>query len=86
MEENGNAPYSFSSKMDLNQPPVGTSENRREPTNLTGIKFECRPKASAKTAIIRRFGESGYEKIIGDQKPFLMLGLIEGAMVILVLY
>lgn len=86
MEESGNALFLFSTRMDLNQPPAEVPEGPQDPISLSGIRFEYRPKRAAKSAIVRRFGERGYEKILRERVPFLMLGQIEGSVVILVLY
>lgn len=86
MVESGGAPYSFSIRMDLNQQPTEDLEQEREPKTIRGIGFEYRTKIASKTALVRKFGESRYEIILRDEKPFVMLGPMGDTIVIFIFY
>jgi hypothetical protein len=68
--------------MDLNIPsfddlPVSFS--------LGDIRFVTRPKVSARDAIVRRYGERGYDAVIASTEPFIMIAAAQSRIVILVL-
>lgn len=86
MERNGSAPFISSTRMDLNHPPIRVEEVERVPISLKGIRFECRPKVTAKDAIVHRYGEEGYDKVIQDLSPFIMVGMKEESIIIFILY
>lgn len=86
MEKSGDAPSLFFTRMDLNQTPIGQIEVDKEPISLKAIRFECRKKIAAKEAIVKRFGEVGYEKVIQDPSPFLMIGTSGEAVIVFILH
>ena len=86
MEEIGDVLSSSSTNMDLNQQPIDHIEIEKEPISLRGIRFECKRKIAAKDAIVKRFGNSGYEKVIQDPNPFLMVGTSSGSVIVFILY
>ena len=68
--------------MDLNRPPV---EEFPISFSLGDIRFVCRAKASARGALVRRYGEGGYSAILASQEPFLMVTANQSRIVIFIL-
>lgn len=86
MGQIGGVLSSSSTRMDLNQQPIDEIEIEKKPISLKGLQFECRRKVAAKEAIVKRFGDSGFEKVIQDPNPFLMIGALGGSIVVFILH
>jgi hypothetical protein len=71
--------------MDLNQEPIQDLPRYGDPIPLVRIRFVYGQKLTARDAIVRRYGESGYERVIQDQTPFLMVGVVRTSIIIFVL-
>jgi hypothetical protein len=68
--------------MDLNRPPLVDVPIS---FSLGDIRFVCRPKASAKDALIRRYGEGGYNAILSSVEPFIMASVTQFRIMIFIL-
>lgn len=86
MEGIGGVLSSFSTRMDLNQEPIEALNLEREPISLRSIQLECRRKVCARIPIVRRYGEEGYEKVIQDPSPFLILGTRGTSVILFILF
>ena len=90
MGESGCVLFLFFTRMDLNQKPIEVVEpnieEEREPKTLRGFGFEYRTKVEARETLVRKFGESRYEMILKNEKPFVMLGHIGETIVIFIFY
>jgi hypothetical protein len=68
--------------MDLNRPPV---DEFPISFSLGDIRFVCRAKASARGALVRRYGEGGYSVILASREPFITVTASQSRVVIFIL-
>ena len=53
--------------------------------SLGDIHFVCRPKRSARDAVIQRYGERGYDAILASTDPFVMVSASQSRVIIFIL-
>jgi hypothetical protein len=67
--------------MDLNRPPTELPLS----FSLGDIRFVTRAKSATRDALVRRFGETGYNAILASTEPFIFVTFHQGKIVIFIL-
>lgn len=67
--------------MDLNQPPIDLPIS----FSLGDIRFVWRPKVLARDALVRRYGENGYQHVLTSTEPFIFVTFARARIVIFIL-